>query len=73
MADGLLIGSVPCQSLIWRLQFLSSTCPGDEPFHNEYRPPEVRDMLEEAGLTVERIWYSALRFNVLFAARRPRT
>src|SRR5579859_1229052 len=31
---GLLIGSVPCSSLIWKLRFLSSTCPGDEPFHN---------------------------------------
>jgi ubiquinone/menaquinone biosynthesis C-methylase UbiE len=70
---GLLIGSVPCHSLIWRLRFLSSTCPGDEPFHNEYRPPEVRMMLETAGLKIERIWYSALHFNILFAARRAQS
>ena len=69
--EGLLIGSVPCRSMIWRLRFLSSTCPGDEPFHNEYRRVEVRAMLEEAGFRIERIWYSALHFNVLFAARRP--
>lgn len=68
---GLLIGSVPCHSMIWKLRFLSSTCPGDEPFHNEYRPPEVRAMLESAGLGIDRIWYSLLHFNVLFAARRP--
>ena len=67
---GLLVGSVPCRSLIWRLRFLSSTCPGDEPFHNEYRPEEVRAMLDTAGLSTERIWYSSLHFNVLFAARR---
>jgi SAM-dependent methyltransferase len=69
---GLLLGSVPCHSLIWKLRFLSSTCPGDEPFHNEYRPDEVRAMVEGAGLAVDRIWYSLLHFNVLFAARRPR-
>ena len=67
---GLLLGSVPCHSMIWKLRFLSSTCPGDEPFHNEYRPPEVRAMLEGAGLRVERIWYSLMHFNVMFAARR---
>ena len=65
---GLLIGSVPCRSMIWKLRFLSSTCPGDEPFHNEYRLPEVRAMLGD--FKIERIWYSALHFNVLFAARR---
>jgi SAM-dependent methyltransferase len=66
---GVLIGSVPARSLIWRLRFLSSTCPGDEPFHNEYRPPEVRTLL--APFDIERVWYSALRFNILFVARRP--
>jgi ubiquinone/menaquinone biosynthesis C-methylase UbiE len=69
--DGLLVGSVPCRSWIWRLRFLSSTCPGDEPFHNEYRPAEVHAMLDGAGFHPERIWFSALHFNVLFAARRP--
>jgi SAM-dependent methyltransferase len=64
---GVLIGSVPARSWIWHLRFLSSTCPRDEPFHNEYKPPEVRDLL--AGFEVVRIWYSLLRFNVLFVAR----
>ena len=66
---GVLIGSVPARSMIWRLRFLSSTCPGDEPFHNEYRVPEVRSLL--APFELERVWYSALRFNILFVARRP--
>lgn len=66
---GLLIGSVPCRSMIWKLRFLSSTCPGNEPFHNEYRIPEVRDMLQ--GFDIERVWHSAMRFNVLFVVRRP--
>jgi ubiquinone/menaquinone biosynthesis C-methylase UbiE len=68
---GTLIGSVPARSMIWKLRFLSSTCPGDEPFHNEYRRPEVKSMLEDFDL--ERVWYSALRFNILFVARRPAT
>jgi len=66
---GVLIGSVPARSAIWRLRFLSSTCPGNEPFHNEYRAEEVREML--AGFDIQRIWYSALRFNVLFVVQRP--
>ena len=67
---GALIGSVPARSAIWRLRFLSSTCPGDEPFHNEYVPSEVREMLTKAGFDVQRIWYSALHFNVMFVAAR---
>ena len=43
---GVLVGSVPARSLIWKLRFLSSTCPHSEPFHNEYLPHEVRAMLE---------------------------
>jgi SAM-dependent methyltransferase len=66
--DGLLIGSVPAHSLIWKLRFLSSTCPHEEPFHNEYTLDEVRDLL--AGWTIERIQLSLLHFNVVFVARR---
>lgn len=65
---GTLIGSVPARSLIWRLRFLSSTCPGDEPFHNEYVADEVRAFLKD--FTIRRIWYSSLRFNVMFVVSR---
>ena len=65
---GVLIGSVPARSLIWRLRFLSSTCPHSEPFHNEYLPSEVRAML--AGWRIDQISYSLLHFNVLFVAHR---
>lgn len=65
---GVLIGSVPARSMIWKLRFLSSTCPHSEPFHNEYLPGEVREML--AGWSVDHLSYSALRFNVLFVAHR---
>ncbi len=65
---GRLIGSVPARSAIWKLRFLSSTCPGDEPFHNEYKPQEVRAML--GGFKIVRIWYSLMRFNVLFVVEK---
>jgi ubiquinone/menaquinone biosynthesis C-methylase UbiE len=67
MPGGVLVGSVPARSWIWRLRFLSSTCPRDEPFHNEYKPDEVRELL--AGFENVRVWYSVLRFSVLFVAR----
>jgi len=66
-ADGVLIGSVPARSAIWKLRFLSSTCPHSEPFHNEYLPHEVRAML--AHWNVILLKYSLLHFNVLFVAR----
>ena len=65
---GVLVGSVPARSLIWKLRFLSSTCPHSEPFHNEYLPSEVREML--AGWRIDHISYSLLHFNVLFVAHR---
>ncbi len=65
---GVLIGSVPARSLIWKLRFLSSTCPHTEPFHNEYLPHEVRAMLD--GWDIRRLSYSLLHFNVLFVARK---
>jgi SAM-dependent methyltransferase len=64
---GVLIGSVPARSAIWRLRFLSSTCPHSEPFHNEYLPDEVRQML--TGWTIREIRYSLLHFNVMFVAQ----
>lgn len=63
---GVLIGSVPARSAIWRLRFLSSTCPHSEPFHNEYLPHEVRTMLD--GWRITHLGYSLLRFNVMFVA-----
>jgi len=65
---GVLIGSVPARSAIWKLRFLSSTCPHSEPFHNEYLPHEVRAML--AGWNLEYLRYSFLHFNVMFVARK---
>jgi SAM-dependent methyltransferase len=65
---GVLIGSVPARSLIWRFRFLSSTCPHAEPFHNEYLPAEARQML--AGFAIEKLGYSLMHFSVVFVVRR---
>lgn len=66
---GLLIGSVPARSLVWKLRFLSSTCPHNEPFHNEYLPEEVRVMLHDFAIV--KLHYSLLHFNVMFVVRKP--
>lgn len=65
---GVVIGSVPARALIWRLRFLSSTCPHSEPFHHEYLPAEVASMLD--GWTIRVLRYSLLHFNVLFVAEK---
>ena len=65
---GVLIGSVPGRSLIWKLRFLSSTCPHDEPFHRMFRKAEVEDLL--SVLDLQWMSYSLLRINVLFVARK---
>jgi hypothetical protein len=54
--------------MIWKLRFLSSTCPHAEPFHNEYLPGEVREMLSR--WKIEKLGYSLLHFNVMFVARK---
>lgn len=63
---GVLIGSVPSRSPIWKLRFLSSTCPHDEPFHRMYQKVEVEDLL--SILDLRRLWYSLLRISILFVA-----
>ena len=50
--DGVLVGSVPMESLFWKFRFLSITYhshtkhyPIREPFHNEMRVGELRELL----------------------------
>jgi len=65
---GVLIGSVPSQSPIWKLRFLSSTCPHNEPFHRMFRKAGIEDLL--AVLDLRWISYSLLRTNILFVAHK---
>jgi len=65
---GVLIGSVPRRSLIWRFRFLSSTHPHDEPFHNEYNKKEISRLL--SCFPVIKISTSLGRANFVFLARK---
>jgi 2-polyprenyl-3-methyl-5-hydroxy-6-metoxy-1,4-benzoquinol methylase len=65
---GVLIGSVPSRSPIWKLRFLSSTCPHDEPFHRMFRRAELEDLL--SALDLQWMSYSLLRTSILFVARK---
>lgn len=65
---GIVIGSVPAHSAVWKLRFLSSTCPHDEPFHNEYTREDVRRLLQDWSILDLRL--SLAHFNVMFVARR---
>ncbi len=67
--SGALIGTVPTRSPIWMLRFLSSTCPADEPFHNQYSRARVLRMLEK--FEILQVRYVLFGSNVLFIARKP--
>ncbi|HXK33677.1 MAG TPA: class I SAM-dependent methyltransferase [Dehalococcoidia bacterium] len=43
---GRYIGTVPSQSFVWKLRFLSRSCPAEEPFHKNYDKRELRKLLE---------------------------
>jgi len=68
---GCLIGMVPARAPVWKLRFLSRSCPHTEPFHNEYRVNEVRAMMTDAGFQTERANYSLGWFSVIFIAHKP--
>lgn len=53
--DGVLIGSVPSNSPIWFLRFLSSTCPQGEPFHKNFIKKELKALFN--------------RFKIIFLKR----
>ncbi len=42
--NGLIIGSTPRRSLLWRFRWLSSTHFHNEPFHNEFTEKELRKL-----------------------------
>ena len=65
---GVLVGTVPGRSPIWKLRFLSSTCPVDEPFHNQYSVAEVVGMLSDFEIGVVR--HVIFGSNVLFVVHK---
>jgi len=68
--NGKIIGSVPHPHLGWRLRFLSSTHPHDEPFHHDYTRSQVSAMLRSSGFQVKRIFLSLLGLNTNFIGEK---
>lgn len=67
-SKGKLVGSVPHKSIFWRFRFLSSTCPREEPFHNQYAIEQVRRLLSDFKMIYIRL--SSLRLNVVFVSEK---
>jgi len=65
-----IIGSVPHPHPGWRLRFLSSTHPHDEPFHHNYTQSQVAGMLRNSGFHVVRVFLSLLGLNTNFIGQK---
>lgn len=65
--DGILIGSVPGRSMIWRLRGLSRSKESfaQEPYHKHYRREEVEALLS-ARFRLRRLYSKHLRMNWFF-------
>jgi SAM-dependent methyltransferase len=66
---GRYIGTVPSQSLIWKLRFLSRSCPAEEPFHKNYDKEELRAMLRRHFSEVK-IGIGNMSMSVYFVATK---
>jgi 2-polyprenyl-3-methyl-5-hydroxy-6-metoxy-1,4-benzoquinol methylase len=63
---GIIIGSTPRWSLLWRLRWLSSTHYHNEPFHNEFTERELRGLFRGARiLLVEKRFFRSTFFFVV--------
>lgn len=65
---GWLLGTVPNDSPIWKLRFLSRTCPG-EPYHKNYHKAELRALLASRFHTCS-VRLVTMTMNLLFVAER---
>ena len=68
-SGGRFIGSVPADSWIWHLRFLSSTCPHGEPYHKNYERREIEALLQ--GLRVLSIHKGCFGMSWFFVAEKP--
>jgi len=68
---GVVLGSVPRESFLWRLRFLSATCPHDEPFHNQFKEKRIRKIISALGpSTFEHPAFLRL-LNIYFITQKP--
>jgi SAM-dependent methyltransferase len=66
---GRYIGTVPSQSFIWKLRFLSSSCPAEEPFHKNYEKAELRELLRREFRDVK-LGIGNLSMSIYFVATK---
>lgn len=67
--DAPFVGTVPYPSFFWRLRFLSHKPHDGEPFHNEFRLPEVRGFLRR--FRILQMKRANVGMNVVFVAQKP--
>lgn len=68
-SGGILIGSVPKYSFIWKLRFLSSSrkCFKKEPYHKNYRKKEIKELLSSFKIILVS---SLVSMNWVFVAKK---
>lgn len=69
--NGVLVGSVPGESPIWKLRWTSSSRKSfhEEPYHKHYRRDEVKMLLSQY-LHIEKLYAKYLQMNWFFLARK---
>lgn len=70
---GMLIGSVPGRSPIWKLRWISRSKGAfvEEPYHKHYRRQEVRELVSR-HFALEQLYSKYWQMNWFFAARKTR-
>lgn len=68
---GIIIWSIPTNSILWKLRFLSFTCRGDqrEPYHKHYSKKEFKKILKDFFEIIESNYYSFF-FNLYVITRK---
>lgn len=69
---GIVIGSVPSKSPIWKLRFLSSTCPRSEPYHKNYSISEIKNLLVNNDFKIIKIGLASLGMSIIFVVENEK-
>ncbi len=67
--SGVIIGTVPGRSPLWKLRFLSSTRPR-EPYHKYYRRQELTKLLKKNGFRIKCLTHKIFAMEILFVAEK---
>jgi len=66
---GILIGTVPGRSPLWKLRFLSSTRPR-EPYHRYYRRADLARILKDQGFKVKFLSHKIFAMEILYVIQK---